>query len=50
MGSLSKIMPPPRPRGGKDWFAIEVKYFDIEVEETLKALKGCIWERRKGVT
>ena len=43
-------MPPSRPRGGKAWFAIEAKSFNIEVEETLKGLKGYIWERRKGVS
>ena len=40
----------PRQRGGKAWFAFEGKSFDIEVEEKSKGLKGCIWERRKGVT
>ena len=40
----------PRLRGGKAWFAFEVKSFDIEVEEVSKGLRGCIWERRKGIT
>ena len=39
-----------RQRGGKSWFAFEAKSFDIEVEEVSKGLRGCIWERRKGVT
>ena len=42
--------PPPRPRGGKAWFAFEAKSFDIEVGEMTKGLEGCIWDRRKGVT
>ena len=40
----------PRQRGGKAWFAFEAKSFDIEVEEVSKGLRGCIWERIKGVT
>ena len=40
----------PRLRGGKTWFAFEAKSFEIEVEEAKKGLKGCIWERRKGIT
>ena len=39
----------PRQRGGKAWFAFKAKSFDIEVEVP-KGLRGCIWERRKGVT
>ena len=38
-----------RQLGGKAWFAFEAKFFDIEVEVS-KGLRGCIWERRKGVT
>ena len=37
-------------RGGKAWFAIEAKSFEICVEEVGKRLKGCIWERTKGFT
>ena len=48
--NLCSMPPPPLQREGKAWFAIEAKSFDIEVEETLKGLRGCIWERRKGVT
>ena len=40
----------PRRRGGKTWFAFEAKSFEIEVEEAKKGLRGCIWERRKGIT
>ena len=40
----------PRQRRGKTWFAFEAKSFDIEVEEAKKGLRGCIWERRKGIT
>ena len=31
-------------------FPFEAKSFNIEVEEVSKDLRGCIWERRKGVT
>ena len=37
-------------RGGKSWLAIEVKSFEIYVEEVGKRLKGCIRERSKGFT
>ena len=36
-------------RGGKVWFVVETKSFEIAIEEKDK-LKGCIWERCKGVT
>ena len=36
-------------KGGKKWFAFESKSFEIEVEEAKKGLRGCIWERRKGI-
>ena len=39
----------PCQRGGKTWFAFKAKSFDIEVE-VKKGLRGCIWERRKGIT
>ena len=38
------------PRGGKAWFAIEAKSFEIAREEKGKKLKGCNWERCEGVT
>ena len=37
-------------RGGKAWSTIEVKSFEICVEEVGKRLKGCIHERSKGFT
>ena len=37
-------------RGGKAWFAIEAKSFDICVEEVGKRLKGCVRYRSKGFT
>ena len=37
-------------RGGKAWLAVEAKSFEIAIEEKGKNLKGCIWERCKGVT
>ena len=37
-------------RGGKAWFAIEAKSFEIKIEEKGKKLRGCIWERSKGVS
>ena len=40
----------PRLRGGKKWFAFEAKSFEIEIEEVKNGLRGCIWERRKGIT
>ena len=40
----------PRQRGGKAWFAFEAKSFEIKVEDTKRGLRGCIWERRKGIT
>ena len=40
----------PRLRGGKKWFAFEAKSFEIEIKEVKNGLRGCIWERRKGIT
>ena len=40
----------PRLRGGKKWFAVEAKSFEIEIEEGKNGLRGCIRERRKGIT
>ena len=36
--------------GGKAWVIVEAKSFEIAIEEKGKKLKGCIWERCKGVT
>ena len=44
-------MPKHTPcRGGKAWIAVEVKSFEIVIEEKGKNLKGCIWEMCKGAT
>ena len=37
-------------KGKKTCFAIEAKTFEISIEEKGKKLRGCIWERCKGVT
>ena len=37
-------------RGGKTWFALEAKSFDIEIKEYGEKLKGCFRERCKVVT
>ena len=39
-----------RREGGKAWFTVEAKSFEIAIEEKGKKLKGCIWERCKRVT
>ena len=36
-------------RGGKAWFTIEANSFEIKIEEKGNKLRGCIWERSKGV-
>ena len=38
------------PRGGRSWFAVESKSFDILIDEVGGKLRGCIWERCKGIT
>ena len=35
-------------RGGRSWFVVESKLFEIEVEESGGKLNGCIWERSRG--
>ncbi|WKA06293.1 hypothetical protein VitviT2T_024196 [Vitis vinifera] len=37
-------------RGGRRWFAVESKYFEILIDEVGGKLRGCIWERSKGIT
>ena len=37
------------PGKRKTWFVIEAKTFEISIEEKNKKLRGCIWERSKGV-
>ena len=36
------------PKGGKSWFAVESKTFEISIEETRDKLRGVIMERSKG--
>ena len=38
------------PRGGRVWFAVESKSFEILIDEVGGKLRGCIWERSKGIT
>ena len=35
-------------KGGKCWFAVESKSFEISIEEVRGRLRGTIWERSKG--
>ena len=37
-------------RGGRVWFAVESKSFEILIDEVGGKLRGCIWERSKGIT
>ncbi|RVW39325.1 hypothetical protein CK203_102511 [Vitis vinifera] len=37
-------------KGGKCWFAVESKAFEISVEEVRGKLRGTIWERSKGLS
>ena len=36
------------PKGGKSWFAVESKTFEISIEEIRGKLRGVILERSKG--
>ena len=38
------------PKGGKSWFAVESKSFEISIEEVRGRLRGTIWERSKGLS
>ena len=38
------------PMGGRSWFAVESKSFEILIDEVGGKLRGCIWERCKGIT
>ncbi|RVW56016.1 LINE-1 reverse transcriptase-like [Vitis vinifera] len=38
------------PKGGKSWFAVESKSFEISIEEIRGRLRGTIWERSKGLS
>lgn len=35
-------------RGGKSWFAMEVKSFEISIEEATSKLRGVLLERGRG--
>lgn len=37
-------------KGGKCWFAVESKSFEISIEEVKGRLRGTIWERSKGLS
>ena len=37
-------------KGGRSWFAVEAKSFEILVEDVGGKLKGCIWKRSRGVS
>ena len=37
-------------RDGRSWFVVESKSFDILVEDVGGKLKGCIWERSRGIS
>ena len=36
-------------RGGRSWFIVESKSFELLVEDEGGKLRGCIWERCRGV-
>ena len=38
------------PRGGRSWFVVESKLFEILVEDVGRKLRWCIWERCRGVS
>ena len=37
-------------RGGRRWFAMESKSFEILIDNVGGKLRGCIWERCRGIT
>ena len=37
-------------RGGRSCFVVEAKSFEILIDELGGKLRGCIWERSKGVS
>ena len=39
-----------KPRGGRRWFAVESKSFELLIDEVGGKLRGCIWEICKGIT
>ena len=38
------------PRGGRRWFAVESKSFKLLIDVVGGKLRGCIWERCRGLT
>ena len=39
-----------KSRGGRRWFPVESKAFELVIDEVGGKLRGCIWERCKGIT
>ena len=39
-----------KSRGGRIWFVVESKAFELLIDEVGGKLRGCIWERCKGIT
>ncbi|RVW64192.1 hypothetical protein CK203_046365 [Vitis vinifera] len=39
-----------KSRGGRRWFVVESKAFELLIDEVGGKLRGCIWERCKGIT
>ncbi|RVW23501.1 hypothetical protein CK203_090731 [Vitis vinifera] len=37
-------------RGGRRWFTVESKAFELVIDEVGGKLRGCIWERCKGIS
>ena len=38
------------PRDGRRWFAVESKSFELLIDVVRGKLRGCIWERCRGIT
>eukprot|EP00261_Vitis_vinifera_P028713 XP_010663052.1 PREDICTED: uncharacterized protein LOC104882269 [Vitis vinifera] len=38
------------PRGGRRWFAVESKSFELLIDVVGGKLRGCIWEKCRGLT
>ena len=39
-----------KSRGGRRWFPVESKAFELVIDEVGGKLRGCIWERCQGIT
>ena len=37
-------------KGGRSWSVVDSKLFEILVEDMRGKLKGCIWERSRGIS